>query len=79
MRLDLIFTIRDIYINYNLDPLRKFRTSSWKRLVQQYPPIEHLSNDHEDRPNQNENSHNHVIVIVMCGEKEHPLLSLKEN
>ena len=32
--------------------------------------MEHLSNDHEDRPNQHENSHK------LCDETEHPVLSL---
>ena len=38
--LDLILTMRDIYINSNLKPLTKFTS--------RYPPMEHLSNDHED-------------------------------
>ena len=28
MRLDLIFSVRDIYINFNLNPLTKFPSSS---------------------------------------------------
>ena len=28
MRLDLIFSVRDIYINSNLNPLKKFTSSS---------------------------------------------------
>ena len=28
MKLDLIFTMRDVYINSNLDPFAKFSTSS---------------------------------------------------
>ena len=38
--LDLILTMRDIYINSNLNPLTKFTS--------RYPPMEQLSNDHED-------------------------------
>ena len=34
--------------------------------------MEHLSNDHEDRPNQHENSHK------LCNETGHPFLSLLE-
>ena len=34
--------------------------------------MEHLSNDHEDRPNHHENSHK------LCSETGHPFLSLLE-
>ena len=34
--------------------------------------MEHLSSDHEDRPNQHKNSHK------LCNEKGYPLLCLKE-
>ena len=34
--------------------------------------MEYLSNDHQDRPNQHENS------PKLCDETEHPLLSFKE-
>ena len=34
--------------------------------------MEHLSNDHEDRPNHHENSHK------LCNETGHPFLSLLE-
>ena len=35
--------------------------------------MEHLSNDHEDHPNQHENSHK------LCDEMGHPLLSLTKS
>ena len=38
-----------------------------------YPPMKHFSSDHEDRPNQFENSHK------LCNKKEHPFLGLKES
>ena len=36
-------------------------------------PMEHLSNDHKDRSNQQENKHK------LCDKKGHPFLSLKES
>ena len=41
--------------------------------VWRYPPMEHLSNDHEDHPNQHENSHK------LCNEPQHPVVNLTEN
>ena len=35
--------------------------------------MEHLSNDHKDHPNQQENSHK------LCSEMGHPILSLLES
>ena len=55
MRLDLIFTMRNIYINANLDALAKLTVAEYR--VERYPPMAYLSNDHEGRPNQHENSH----------------------
>ena len=63
--------MRDIYINSNLNPLTKFTSSS--RSTERYPPMEHLSNDHEDHPNQHENSHK------LCDETGNPVLSLLES
>ena len=34
--------------------------------------MEHLSNDHEDHPNQHKNSHN------LCDEMGHPVVNLME-
>ena len=48
-------TLRDIYINSNLNPLTKFTSSSSRST--EFKPMEHLSNNHKDRPNQNENIH----------------------
>ena len=38
-----------------------------------YPPMEHLSNDHEGRLSQYESNHK------MCNEKRNPVLSLGES
>ena len=35
--------------------------------------MEHLSNDHEDRPNQHENSHK------LCNETDHPVVNMMES
>ena len=67
----LILTVRHIHINSNLNPLTKFTSSS--RSTERYPPMEHLSNDHEDHPNQLKNSH-----AMKCDEVGHPVLSLLE-
>ena len=68
MRLDLIFTIRDLYINSNLNTLTKF-SSSGRNIL----PMEHLSNDDGGHPNPRENSHK------FYDKKGYPLLSLKES
>ena len=44
-----------------------------KHQVQRYPPMEHLSNDQDDHPNQHENSHK------LCNEMEHPFVNLMES
>ena len=50
--------MRDIYINSNLNPHTKFTSSSRSTEFRDgRPPMVHLSNDHEDCPNQHENSH----------------------
>ena len=50
VRLDLILTMRNIYIKPNVNPLTKFSRSSSKVL--RYPPMKHLSNNPEDHLNQ---------------------------
>ena len=57
LRRDLIFFMRDIYINSNLNPLIKFTSSSRSTEFKRYHPMEHLLSDHKECPNQNENSH----------------------
>ena len=42
MRFNLISTIRDIYINSNLDPLKRFGTSSRSTTFKRYHSTEHL-------------------------------------
>ena len=66
MRFNLISTIRDIYINSNLDPLKRFGTSSRSTKFKRYHSTEHLPIVQEDRSNQHKNSHN------LCNEKVHP-------
>ena len=58
--------------NSNLNPLTKV-TSSTRSTELRYLPMEHLSNDHEDHPNQHKNSHK------VCNETGHPVLSLLES
>ena len=55
-RFDLILTMRDIYIYCNMNPLKKF-TSSRSTEFKDIFPWMILPNDHEDHPNQHENSH----------------------
>ena len=38
--------------------------------ISRYPPMEHLSNDHNNHPNQHKNSH------ILCDETGHPIVSL---
>ena len=92
MRLELIFSMRDIYINSNPNPLKKFTSSSisteftnsnpLKKFTSSsistefkdiLPWMEHLSIDHEDHPNQHENSHK------LCDERGHPVVNLMES
>ena len=62
--------MRDIYINSNLNPLTKFTSSSSSRRSTEFKDI---SNDHEDHPNQHENSHK------PCNEMGYSVLSLLES
>ena len=63
---DLIFSMTNIYINSNLNPLVKFTSSISTKLKD-------LSNDHKDHPNQHENSHK------LCNETGHPVVNLMES
>ena len=47
---DMILTMKDIYINSNLNPLTKFPTSSTSTEFKNNPPMEHLSNYHKTIP-----------------------------
>ena len=58
VRLDLIFTIRYVYINsssLNLLPNSLAAAEALSSKIS--PPMEHLSDDHKDRPYHHENSH----------------------
>ena len=70
MRLDLIFFMRDIYINSNLNSSTKFNSRSRSTKLKIYPLMEHLSNDHNGHPNQHQNSHK------LCDETGHPIVNL---
>ena len=72
VRLDLILSMRDIYINSNLNPLTNF-TSSSRSTKFKDPPMAHLSNDHKNRPNQYENSHK------LCDKTGHSIVNLMES
>ena len=74
MRLDLIFSMRDIYINSNLNPLTKFTSSSRSTDFKDFnPPVEHLSNDHKDYLDEHENSHR------LWDETGHPVVNMMES
>ena len=49
--------MREIDIISNLNPLKNSLAAAKVHRVQKYPPIEHLSNHHEDHQNQHENSY----------------------
>ena len=66
--------MRDIYINSNLNPHTKFTSSSRSTEFKDGRPLmEHLSNDHEDCPNQHENSHK------LCNETGHLVVNLMKS
>ena len=67
VRLDLIFSITDIYINSNLNPLTKLTNSS------RSTKLKDLSNNNEDCSNQHKNSHK------LCNETRHPVVNVNEN
>ena len=72
MRLDLVFSMGDIYINSNPKPFTKL-ASSRSTVLKDILPMEHLSNDHEDHPNQHKNS------CKLCDEAGHPVVNLMES
>ena len=39
------------------EPTQKIHQQQQKHRIQRYPPLQYLSNDHKDRPNQHKNSH----------------------
>ena len=60
--------MREMYINSNLNPLTAATEAElWKSLM------EHLSNNHEDRPNQHEKSYK------LCNDTGHPTFSLMKS
>ena len=69
VRLDLVLSMRDTYINSNLNPQRF--TSTSRRT--EHPPMEHLRNDLKDLRNQHKNSHK------LCNEMGHPVVRLTKS
>ena len=65
-----MFTMSNIYINFNMNLLTKFISRSRSTEFKNTLSREHLSSDHEDHFNQHENSHQ------LCHETGHSLLSL---
>ena len=72
MGLNLLFIMRNIYFNSNLNPLVKSLAAAEAPSLK-ISSMEHLSNDHNDHPNLYENSHK------LCDEAGNPLLCLKES
>ena len=68
----LIFLMRDIHINFNLNPLAKFTSNSRITKFKNIPSMKYLSNDHEDHSKQLQKSH--IIYEI----KQVPFLSLME-
>ena len=66
-------SMRDIYINSNLNPLKKFPSSTRSTYFKDILPWNISHNDHEHRPNQHENSDK------LCDEAGHPVVNLMEN
>ena len=57
VKLDLIFRMRGYTHQFQTGPTHKTQYKQQKRQAKRYSSTEHLSNDHNDRPNQHENSH----------------------
>ena len=73
MRLDLIFSMRDIYINSNLNPNSEFTSSSRSTEFKDILPRNISQMITKDRPNQHENSHK------LCDETGHLVENLMES
>ena len=63
MKLDLILRMRDVNINYNLDPFTKCNSSSRRA---RYSPMKCLLDKQEDHPNM------HDINKKLCNEMDQP-------
>ena len=57
VRLNLIFTMRDTYINSSLNLLTKVPSSRGTAFKDIQPSMEHLSSNHSGCPNQHKNSY----------------------
>lgn len=69
LRFDLIFTKRDIYINYNLDQLAQFENSFTNSQIRDNFSVKQLLNNHKEHLNQHKNNQE------LSNEKEHLHLS----
>ena len=67
-----MLTVRDIYINSNLNSLTNSPAAA-EALSLKYPPMGHLSNDHKDLPCQHENNHK------LYDETGHPIVTLMKS
>ena len=65
--------MRDIYINSNLSPLKKFTSSSRSTEFKDILPWTISKNDHEDSPNQHDNSDK------QRDETMHPVVKMMES
>ena len=72
MRLDLIFSMRDMYINYNLNPLTKFTSSSRSIKFKDILPW----NICQINTNAISTS---LWIVKLCNETVYPILSLMES
>ena len=73
MKLDLILSMRNMYISCKLNPLIKF-TSSRKSTEFKDSAMEHLSNDHKTVP-----ISARVVISYTMKRGIHPILSLTES
>ena len=73
MWLDLIFSMRDLCISFNLNPLTKFTRAAEVPSLNISSHGTSLKYDHKDHPNQHENSHK------LCDEMRHLIVKLMEN
>ena len=67
-------TYNEGYIHpFQPEPTHKIQSQQHKHHVYRHPPMEQLSNNQKDRPNQHKNSHK------LCDDKGHPVLRLSES
>ena len=62
-----------IQINFKLNPLTKFNSSSRSIELKRYPTMDYLSNDHKDHPYQ------HKKIHELCDETGYPIVNFMES